>query len=61
MNVNLWSSYDRTSAQVTGSLPHRTPVTVIESKRNDAEARMYYKVQAQGRTGWVPETLIRLN
>jgi len=61
MNVNLWSSYDRTAAQVVGSLPDRTPVTVLESKRNNAEARMYYRVQAQGFSGWVPETLIRLN
>lgn len=61
MDVNLWSNYNRTAAHVTGRLPHRTPVTVLDSKRNSVEGRMYYRVQAQGFSGWVPETLIRLN
>jgi len=60
MDVNLWSGADRPAARVVGRLPHGTPVMILESRRNTTESQTYYKVQAQGQTGWVPATLIRL-
>ena len=60
MDGNLWSSADRPAAQVVGSLPHGTPVTVLEARRNTTENQTYDKVRAQGKTGWAPAALLRL-
>jgi hypothetical protein len=42
-----------------GELDHGTPVSVLAETWSDAEGRLYFRVQAQGQTGWVPDTFIQ--
>lgn len=55
-NINLWSTVQRTS--VTCRLPHGTAVQIHEAQRKDAEDRHYFRVEADGCAGWVPESFV---
>ena len=43
----------------TGELLHSTEVAVIAEEWSAQEERTYYRVMADGQTGWVPETFIK--
>ncbi len=42
-----------------GALPHDTTVSVLAEVWSAPEERTYFKVTAEGQTGWVPETFIK--
>jgi hypothetical protein len=43
----------------TGELPHDTAVSVLAEEWSEPEERVYFRVTAQGQTGWVPQTFIQ--
>jgi len=43
----------------SGELPHDTQVAVMAEEWSVQEERTYYRVTADGQTGWVPETFIK--
>ena len=43
----------------TGELLHNTEVAVMAEEWSAQEQRTYYRVTANGQTGWVPETFVK--
>ena len=42
-----------------GQLPHNTRISVLAEAWSEPEERTYFKVAAEGQTGWVPETFVK--
>lgn len=57
MEINLWETPERDGLRTTGSVPHNTAVTVLDSRM--VNGTRHYKVRHVNVVGWVSELMVK--